>query len=96
MSNIQAHEVGKSGRTYLIASGDASSAIQIPGHGTTVMLQAEGQAIRYTLASDQTPTTTFGFRIGVNETHTLNLAHGEIIKVIETAASASINVNWLK
>ena len=96
MSNIQAHEVGKAGRTYQIASGDASSAIQIPGHGTTVMIQAEGQPIRYTLGANQDPTTTFGFRIGVNETQVLNLKRGEVVKVIETAASATINVNWLQ
>lgn len=94
MSNIQAHEVGKSGKYYRVTG--LTSAKTIPGgQGTTIMIQAEGQPVRYRIDGTD-PTTTVGFRLGVNETHTLNLEPGQDIRVIETAATATLNVNVLK
>jgi len=61
------------------------------GPGCRVLIQALGQNVRYIIGGG-TPTGTVGVRLHATETHTLNVAPGTVIKVIEEATSAEVNV----
>lgn len=70
-----------------------SSATQLPGSGSVVMIQAEAQAVRYDPAGG-TPTASEGILLSAGETHTLNVGEGNIskIKVIQVTPGAILNV----
>ena len=65
-----------------------------PGVGCLVMIQAEGQNLRYRIDGIN-PTATVGMLLQSGETHTLNVGHGRIsdIKIIETAIGGILNVS---
>ena len=89
---IQQVEIGREVTGYHQMTG-LSSVKPVPGSGSAVMIQAETQPVRYR-ADGVDPTTTVGILLAAGETHTLNVGHGNInnIRVIETLASAKVNV----
>lgn len=95
MGNIQNIEVGLPGKYFQISG--IPSATEVPGipagsgASVRVILQAVSQNIRYRIDGVD-PTTTVGVRLHATESHSLNVAPGTIIKVIEEAASAELNV----
>jgi len=70
-----------------------SSAKSCPGTGTVVLLQCEGTPVRYR-PDGVDPTTSVGIKLAVGETHVLNVGQGNIpnLRIIETAASAKVNI----
>jgi len=92
---IQNIEVGGTGKYYQMTS--LATATDVPGlpvgsgPGCRVMIQALAQNVRYTV-DGTTPTTTVGMRLHPTETHSINVAPGTVIKVIEETASAEVNV----
>lgn len=70
-----------------------NAAVQVPGNGAVVMLQAEAQDLRYD-PTGGTPTSSVGILLAAGQTHILNVGSGNIstIKVIETAGGGILNV----
>ena len=95
---IQTIEVGQVGKYYQMTS--LASAVDVPGlpggsgAGCRVVLQAVNQNARYVV--NGTATTTFGMRLHATETHSINLAPGSTISIIEEAVSAEVNVTIYK
>lgn len=93
--SLQTIEVGGSGKNYQLTS--LATVQQVPGlpmgsgPGGRVMIQALTQNVRYTVDGVD-PTTTTGMRLQATETHSFNVAPDTVIKVIEEAASAQVNV----
>lgn len=89
-SVLQAREVTG---YHQLASGDITTATSVPGTGSIVMIQAEGQNVRYRV-DGVNPTATVGILLAAGECHTLNVGEGNIsnIKVIEAAVGGILNV----
>lgn len=64
-----------------------------PSGADVLMIQAFTQAVRYTL-DGSTPSTTNGFRLAANEYREIPVGLATAVKVIEEAASASIQYHW--
>ena len=74
-----------------------SSATAIPGtpvHGGWLFLQALSQNVRYTMDGTP-PTSTVGFRLAAGELQPIPIGAGQVITVIEEAAGASVQWQWL-
>lgn len=78
---------------HQMPSGSMSSASSLPGTGSVVFIQAEGQNVRYR-PDGVDPTSTMGVLLAAGESHTINIGAGNIpqIKVIEAASGAVLNV----
>lgn len=78
---------------HQLASGDMTTATSVPGSGSIVMIQAEGQNVRYR-PDGINPTSTVGVLLAAGESHTIHIGSGNIsnIKVIEAAVGGILNV----
>lgn len=74
-----------------------ASATDVPCAGDIIILQCQTQPCRYRL-DGTAPTTTVGFLLPVGHTHILEIAAADRgkIEIIETAASAKVDVHVLK
>ena len=80
-----------------MASGDLTTATQLVGHGSVVMIQAEDQNVRY--RTDGTdPTAVIGMLLEVGAIHVINMPPGTQadINVIEAAVGGILNITWFK
>lgn len=66
----------------------------IPANTLYVVIQAEGQAVRYRI-DNVAPTASVGRILAVGDSDILALADYTRVKFIETTSSAKINVNFL-
>lgn len=96
--SIQALEVARPVTGFWqMTSGELTVATVVKGTGSVVMLQAEGQAIRYRL-DGVAPTPTVGIKLAVGETHTINVGEEGRTKVmaIETQPGGILNIHGCK
>src|SRR5262245_23468178 len=63
------------------------------GAAQILVMQAFGQAIRYTL-DGTVPTASTGFRLAAGESDVIPVSADTTIKVIEETASASVQYQW--
>lgn len=77
-------------------NGSLAAAVTLtPPTGANVLrIQAAAQAIRYTL-DGTTPTASTGFLLAVGVEADIPVAPGQVVKVIEVAASGSVQYQWL-
>ena len=70
-----------------------SSAVDCPGSGSVVMIQAEAQSLRYRMDGID-PTASVGHLLLANNAITINMGSGRIqdIRVIEAVAGGILNV----
>jgi hypothetical protein len=82
---------------WQMASGDLTTATTLVGHGSVVMIQAEGQNVRYR-TDGVNPTATVGMLLEVGAIHVINMPDGSQndIKVIEAAVGGILNVTWFR
>ena len=96
MANIQSIEIARVAVGYYQVTS-LSSAVACPGPGSVVMIQAEGDALRYRIDGTN-PTSSVGFLLAEGDTHVINMGQGNIqnIKVIETTGSGILNVQTFR
>jgi len=75
------------------ATLSAAVTLTKPDGGDYVQLQPFTQNVRYTI-DGTTPTATTGFQMGANNIYEIEVGEGATLKVIEEAASASIQYQW--
>lgn len=76
------------------ATISAATDLTKPAGATALILQATGQAVRYTL-DGTTPTASTGFRLAANERVELAIGSGvSIVKVIEETSSGAVQWQW--
>lgn len=75
------------------ASIASAATLTNASNASAVLLQAYGQAVRFTL-DGTTPTASTGFRLAANDRIALAIGGGVSIKVIEEAAGGSIQFQW--
>lgn len=72
----------------------AATDLTKPSGANALILQATGQAVRYTL-DGTTPTASTGFRLAANERVELAIGSGvSVVKVIEETGSAAVQWLW--
>lgn len=79
-----------------VANGSLSSSVTLtpPATANTLLLQATGQNVRYTL-DGTTPTATTGFRLRSDDLPVIiDIGVGMTVKVIEETATATIQYQW--
>jgi hypothetical protein len=94
MALMETKETAREVTLYTQLTG-LNTAKDVPTPGTMVMIQAEVKSVRYRMDGTN-PTAAVGFLLAAGETHILNLTTATSLKVIETAASAKLNVHVFK
>jgi hypothetical protein len=77
------------------ASVSAAETLTPPAGASFVRLETTTQAVRYTL-DGTTPTASVGFLIAVGVPTDIYVGSGSTLKVIQAAASASIQYQWFR
>jgi hypothetical protein len=73
---------------------DAAVTLTLPATATALLIQATGQNVRYTL-DGTVPTASSGFRLRSDDPPVIiDIGVGMTIKVIEEAATATIEYQW--
>jgi hypothetical protein len=93
---VQGPRTAVTGAQYGLAVA-SSTALTVPATATIAEITVEGAAIRYTTDGATTPTASVGegpFPIGT--TLTFNLTGLAAVRIIQTQASATINVEYFK
>jgi len=92
MGKIQTVEIGRTVTGYHQVT-NLATAIQCPGVGSVVTIQAENQDIRYR-PDGVDPTGSVGVLLLAGQTHTLSVPYGEIARIhlIQSAPGAILNV----
>ena len=84
-----------------IANTSLASAVTLtqPANAKRILIQAFAQNVRFIFAETTNttlvPTATLGFRLLAGERLDLSISSQSILKVIEEAASASIQYQWV-
>jgi hypothetical protein len=78
-----------------VSNGSLGSAVILtaPAGADFLMLQALGNNIRFRL-DGVNPTTTVGFQLANGDTITLPVNPGDTVRVIQEAATATIQYQW--
>lgn len=77
------------------ATVDAATALARPAGASFVRIQAETQAIRYTV-DGTTPTAATGFLLAVGVEKDIYVGSGASLNVIAAVAGASIQYQWFR
>jgi hypothetical protein len=82
---------------WQMGAGDLTTATTLDGHGSVVMIQAEGQNVRYR-TDGVNPTAAVGMLLEVGAIHVINMPDGSQndIKVIEAAVGGILNITWFR
>lgn len=96
MINVAQLPLEPLGSTRMATLSAALKLTKIPAHATVAWLTADTQPVRVTV-DGTTPTSTVGNLIDAGtEGVILNLVDLTVIQVIETAASAALNVSYFR
>ena len=92
MMGSPATAVGTQARNAALS---AAVSLTAPAGATGLLIQAFTQSVRFTL-ENTVPTATVGFQVSTTDGVVLiPVTPGQVIKVIEVAASASIEYLWV-
>lgn len=73
---------------------NTAQTITLPSTATGILISFEGQPVRLTL-DNSTPTSTNGFLLPVNTLYRFDMHQGGALRVLESAASAFANYNFI-